>query len=234
MSFEWRGLRVEVLDLVALVWFFSIWFGYARFAEWRAKHVPSLMSVMGRYREDWWKRIIERELRMIDTSIVANLNNSATFFASTTLFILGGLLALLGTTEKVVEVMQGLPFNARSSSQMWELKIMLLLGIFVYAFFKFTWSLRQHNFSSVLIGAAPPVPLKAEDERDYIARAAKLASAASDTFNYGLRAYYFALAALAWFVNGWFFIGATSWIVLVLYLREFRSETLRTLVGAGK
>lgn len=231
MSFEWRGLRVEVLDLVALVWFFSIWFGYARFAEWRAKRVPSLMSVMSRYREDWWARIIERELRMIDTSIVANLNNSATFFASTTLFILGGLLALLGTTEKVVEVMQGLPFNARTSSEMWELKIMLLLGIFVYAFFKFTWSLRQHNFSSVLIGAAPKVPLKTTDEADYIARAAKLASSASDSFNYGLRAYYFALAALAWFVNGWFFIGATSWIVLVLYLREFRSETLRTLVG---
>lgn len=231
MSFEWRGLRIEVLDLVALFWFFSIWFGYARFAEWRAKRVPSLMSVMSRYREDWWTRIIERELRMIDTSIVANLNNSATFFASTTLFILGGLLALLGTTEKVVEVMQGLPFNARTSSQMWELKIMLLLGIFVYAFFKFTWSLRQHNFSSVLIGAAPPVPLKAADEADYIARAAKLASSASDSFNYGLRAYYFALAALAWFVNGWFFIGATSWIVLVLYLREFRSATLRTLVG---
>ena len=35
---------------------------------------------------------------------------------------------------------------------------MLLVGIFVYAFFKFTWSLRQHTMSSVLVGAAPKVP----------------------------------------------------------------------------
>src|SRR5581483_5734096 len=218
------------LDVVALAWFLSLWLGYARFAHVRGHRVASLMSVMGKYRQEWWMRIIERELRMIDTSIVANLANSATFFASTTLLILGGLLALLGTTAKVVEVVKGLPFNARATtSQMWELKIMLLLAIFVYAFFKFTWSLRQFNFSSVLIGAAPKVPERAEQELDYIHRAATLSSSASDSFNYGLRAYYFGLAALAWFLNAWLFIAATTWIVGVLYWREFRSETLKVL-----
>jgi uncharacterized membrane protein len=229
MTFTWRGLRVELIDLLALLWFLGVWLGYARFAGYWGRRLPSLMSVMGKYREDWWTRIIERELRMIDTSIVANLTNSATFFASTTLLILGGLLALLGTTEKVVEVVQELPFNARASSGMWELKIMLLLAIFVYAFFKFTWSLRQFNFSSVLIGAAPKVPERAEQEIDFIRRAATLSSSASDSFNYGLRAYYFGLAALAWFINGWLFIAATTWIVAVLYWREFRSETLGVL-----
>jgi uncharacterized membrane protein len=99
-----RGLGFTWLDLVACTWFFAWWIGYARFALWHSRAVPSLQSMMMQYRRDWWVRVLERDLRMIDTSIVANLSNSSTFFASTTLLILGGLLALLGTTEKVSAV----------------------------------------------------------------------------------------------------------------------------------
>src|SRR5215813_1786198 len=159
-----RALGLTWLDLAALVWFFAWWVGYSRFAEWHGRRVPSLLSAMAQYRREWWVRMIERELRMIDTAIIANLSNSSTFFASTTLLILGGLLALLGTTDKVSTVIQGLPFNRHMSEGGWEVKIMLLVGIFVYAFFKFTWSLRQFNMVSVMIGAAPRVPREAEDE----------------------------------------------------------------------
>ena len=225
-----RALGFTWLDVIALTWFFAWWIGYALFALWRSKHEPSLRSVMMQYRRDWWVRILERELRMIDTSIIANLSNSATFFASTTLLILGGLLALLGTTDKVSAIMQGLPFKQHTSDSGWELKILLLVAIFVYAFFKFTWSLRQHNVISVLIGAAPKVPQQAEDEADYIERGARVSSLASEHFNYGLRAYYFAMGALAWMINGWMFMGTTAWVVLVLYWREFRSATVTDLL----
>jgi uncharacterized membrane protein len=184
---------------------------------------------MAQYRRQWWVRLIERELRMIDTSIIANLSNSSTFFASTALLILGGLLALLGTTEKLVAVVRGLPFNRETSETLWELKILLLVAIFVYAFFKFTWSLRQFNMASVLVGAAPTVPRDAEDERDFIERAYRVSHLAAEHFNYGLRAYYFALAALTWFLNGWLFMATTAWVVMVLYWREFRSPTVQFL-----
>ena len=34
---------------------------------------------------------------------------------------------------------------------MFDLKVLLLLGIFVYAFFRFTWSMRQYTFGALLI-----------------------------------------------------------------------------------
>ena len=179
-----RALGLTWLDLVALVWFFAWWIGYSRFAEWHGMRVPSLHSAMAQYRRDWWVRCIERELRMIDTSIIAHLSNSSTFFASTTLLILGGLLALLGTTEKVSAVVQGLPFNRQTSEGLWEIKIFLLVAIFVYAFFKFTWSLRQFNMACVLVGAAPKVPLEAEEESDYIERSWRVSHFAAEHFNY--------------------------------------------------
>jgi len=224
-----RALGLTWLDLVALVWFFAWWIGYSRFAEWHGRRVPSLLSAMAQYRREWWVRCIERELRMIDTSIIANLSNSSSFFASTTLLILGGLLALLGTTEKVSAVVQGLPFNRQTSEAVWEIKILLLVAIFVYAFFKFTWSLRQFNMACVLVGAAPKVPLEAEEESDYIERSWRVSHLAAEHFNYGLRAYYFALAAMTWFLNGWLLMGAATWVAFVLYWREFRSDALESI-----
>lgn len=225
-------LPLSFLDYFALVWFVGGWFGYQRFAAHAAsKGRPSLMSVMTKYREDWWHGTISRELRIVDATIITNLSNSATFFASTTLLILGGVLALLGTSDRAIAIVSELPFSAEPDAALWEYKILLLLTIFVYAFFKFTWSLRQHNFCSVLVGAAPDPHTDPERLEEFVVRSARLASAASDTFNHGLRAYYFALAAMTWFLNSWLFIVTTAIVIAVLYHREFRSGALQVLRG---
>jgi len=126
-------------------------------------------------------------------------------------------------------ILSDLPFSAHTNAVLWEYKIFLLLAIFVYAFFKFTWSLRQHNFCSVLVGASPSTETDPEELAKFVARSARLASSASNTFNYGLRAYYFGLAALAWFLNSWVFMAVTTFVVAILYFREFHSDVLHVL-----
>jgi uncharacterized membrane protein len=81
----------------------------------------------------------------------------------------------------------------------------------------------------VLVGAAPPVPRRADDASEFIDRAWRVSHYAAEHFNYGLRAYYFALAALSWLLNGWLFMGSTAWVVFVLYWREFRSQALASI-----
>jgi uncharacterized membrane protein len=54
----------------------------------------------------------------------------------------------------------------------------------------------------------------------------KMASKASGNFNNGLRSYYFAMAALGWFLNAWVLIGLSVFVVFILYRREFKSDTL--------
>lgn len=224
-----RSLDFTIVDICAVAWFFALWIGYTRFALWKAGRQASLLGVMAEHRRRWWRRIIQRELRMIDTSIIANLSNTSTFFASTTLFILGGLLALLGTRDKVSDVIADLPFNKWASGPLWEVRILLLVGIFVYAFFKFTWSMRLYASASVLVGAAPPVPDDADRAADFIERSAAVCTTAADSFNNGLRAYYFGLGALAWFVNAWIFMLVTAWVVVVLHRREFHPGMLEQL-----
>ena len=74
------------------MWFFLIWIGYAYYAEMKGKKgKKSLMGISRLNREDWWRAMLSRELRIVDITVITNLSNSAIFFASTTLLILGGL-----------------------------------------------------------------------------------------------------------------------------------------------
>ena len=176
-------------------------------------------------------KMLSRELRIVDITVITNLSNSAIFFASTTLLILGGLLAIIGTSENIIAVMNDMPFVANEEKALWEFKLFLIFGIFVYAFFKFTWSLRQHNFCSVLVGAVPTSENDEKKRSNFVSRAARISGSAADSFNYGLRAYYFALAALSWFLNSWFFIATVAIVVYILYRREFHSSVLDDMAG---
>ncbi|HQR53781.1 MAG TPA: DUF599 domain-containing protein [Burkholderiales bacterium] len=219
------------VDYAALLWFCVASFGYAFFAFRKAQHAPSLLGAMNLYRRKWMERIVERENRIVDSSLINMLSSVATFLASTTVLILGGLVALLGTTEKAVDVMAELPFAVQGSHRLWEIKVLLLIGIFGFAFFKFTWALRQFNMLAILVGAAPSSGADARDAEDFIRRSTDISVYAGENFNNGLRSYYFGLAALAWFLHPVLFALATAGVVLVLYQREFRSLTLETLVG---
>lgn len=218
-------------DYAALLWFFAASSGYVRFAAWKAQRAPSLLGAVNLHRRKWMERVVERENRIVDSSLISMLSNVATFLASTTVLILGGLVALLGTTEKAVDVMAEIPFAVKGSHRLWEMKVLLLITIFGFAFFKFTWALRQFNVLAILVGAAPAMGGDAREEEEFVLRATDISVYAGENFNNGLRTYYFGLAALAWFLHPLLFALATAGVVVVLYLREFRSPTLETLVG---
>ena len=164
--------------------------------------------------------------------ITQNLSHTPSFFSSTTIIIIGGLFALLGTTDKAAELVREIPFAEQTPMLVFEFKVLVLIGIFVYAFFRFSWSMRQYTFVGLFIGAMPPPEEFAsgrQDRQHMAERAGHLVGAAAETFNDGLRAYYFSFAALAWFFSPLALVMATALVVLILYSREFRSEVLHVL-----
>lgn len=225
-------LSLTWLDIAAFLFFFASWAGYVWFALWHARSVPSLHNTMDRYRRLWMLRMIERDNRMVDVNIMRNLTRSSQFFASTTMLILGALIALLGYVQQAMDVVSGLPFTVKASQRLLEIKVVLLVLIFVYAFFKFTWAIRQLGFCSTLVGAAPKPPKEdPEQHAAEIDRIATVVSYAGTTFNDGLRSFYFALAAMTWFLHPYLMLVATAWVVWILYRREFESRTLKALAG---
>lgn len=216
----------SLVDYVALGWFVLCWLGFTLYADYSPMKDKSISSLMNAQRHRWMENMISRELRMIDTMIQSNLISGVAFFASTSLLLVGGMLAALGATEQAVEIIADLPIADQVSRQVWEIKVLLLIIIFVYGFFKFAWCYRLFQYGSILLGAAPMEKSPSTDEgREYVQQCAAMHGLAGLHFIRGLRAHFFALSGLAWFVNGWCFIAATTWVTVVLYRREFRSRS---------
>jgi uncharacterized membrane protein len=221
-------------DWVAVALFFPAWAGYATFARRRVGKQPSLLATTNRVRRQWMLQTTYREVRVIDGVVIQNLSTSPSFFASTTILIIGGLLAVLGTTDKATEIVRELPFAARTTAFVFDVKILLLLGIFVYAFFRFTWSMRQYTFGALLVAAAPEARRFDEEglsREDFADKAGRIVGMAAETFNDGLRAYYFSFAVIGWFFSPLVFIAASVGVVYILYRREFRSDVLGVLTS---
>ncbi|WP_180682570.1 DUF599 domain-containing protein [Tepidicella baoligensis] len=219
-------------DWLALLAFVTLWVGYAWFARAWSRKRPSLLATTNRYRRYWMMQASQREPRMLDGIITQSLSQTPSFFSSTAILIVGGLFAVLGTTEKATELMSEIPFAQATSLVVFEFKVLVLVAIFVYAFFRFSWCMRQYTFLALVIGAMPP-PADFDsgkfDRTIYVDRAAAMVGAAAESFNDGLRAYYFSFAALAWFISPLAMVLATGLVVLILYSREFRSEVLAIL-----
>jgi uncharacterized membrane protein len=218
-------LGMTWVDTIAIAFFAIEWSVYAYTLEKSAYGRDSLSARMNAYREVWMRRLLEREVRMVDTQIMASLQNGTAFFASTTLLAIGGSLALLRATSDAIAVLTLLPFGAPPAPVLWEVKCLGLIVIFVYAFFKFAWAYRLFNYVAILIGAMPPASERDTTEADaHVIRTSRLFQSAGRHFNRGQRAFFFALGYLGWLLSPWVLMATTAAVVIVTWRRQFASS----------
>lgn len=215
-------------DLVALIYFVAAWLGYSILVELTPHGQQSLNSMMNGYRDKWMEELLARETRMVDAQVTAALQNGTAFFASTSLLAIGGVLAMFRSSEQVVSVVNWLPFGEVPTQAQWEVKLLGLTVIFVYAFFKFAWSYRLYNYVAIMVGAAPPARNKGTRAAKHFAhRTARICADAGRHFNRGQRAFFFALGYLGWFLGPLPFALSTTAIVIVMWRRQFTSPSRR-------
>ena len=218
------------LDSFALAFFLLSWLAYHVAIEVSGARRRSLNVQMNAYRQSWMEQMLDRENRIVDANIMGSLQNGTAFFASTSLIAVGGVLTLLQATDNVLTAFADLPFGLSMTRLAWELKVIGLAVIFVYAFFKFAWSYRIFNYAAILLGAVPQRG-QAPDEEVMAAarRAAAMNVVAGRHFNRGQRAFLFALAWLGWFVSPYIFIAGTAACLLVMWRRQFASDAIAAL-----
>ena len=222
-----NNLALSFLDITALIWFLLCWIGYSHYVNTSPK---SLMSRMRFWRAKWSLTMLMRDNRIVDSQVITGLNNVVTFFCSTSIFITAGLFASMGASEQIVTIVNQLSFMQSTSIAIVEIKIGLLIVILVYSFFKFGWSIKQHSYSAVVMAAVPDAKMASlENDSEQAELMGKLSSLGAEHFNDGIRAYYFALATVSWFIHPLAYIGIITWVVLVLHRRDFRSKLLKHL-----
>jgi uncharacterized membrane protein len=219
----------SVMDLVAVIVFFGCWVGYNLLIDGRWRRSKSINTLMFSLRREWMKQLLVRDNRIVDTTLVGHTINSAAFFASTTVLVLAGLIGVLGSADDAYSAVSDISMLLGGSQRLFEWKIALLIAIFIYAFFKFTWALRQYNYFCAVIGSAPDARPGGLDIDAYSECMGAVLSHAVSELNAGVRAYYFAFAALCWFVHPLVFMAGTAFMVAVLARRQLTSPTADAL-----
>jgi len=222
------------VDYLALALFAGLWVAFSALTgNTRILPRPSLTQLMAERRREWIRNSLSRELKMIDTQIMAGLQNGTAFFASTSIFAIGGCFALLGAAQQAETVFQDLPFVMSGGRAAFELKVCGLTAIFGYSFFKFGWSYRLFNYCTILFGALPMTrdmqgnPAAAERAAD---RVASMNIIAASHFNAGLRAIFLSIGYLGWFASAYFFMATTVFVIIVLVRRQFFSAARLALM----
>src|SRR3954454_3833294 len=219
-------------DGAALAFFAAAWFAYHVVVEKTPAGRRSLNMVMDAHRRVWMQNMLARDNRIMDANINASLQNGTAFFASTSLIAIGGALALLRSTEDALSLFAGMPFGLATTREAWEIKVLGLAVIFVYAFYKFAWSYRLFNYAAILLGAVPPLGQGGQPEMEAAAeRAGRMNVVAGRHFNRGQRAFFFALAYLGWFVSAYVVLVWTAACLLVMGRRQLGSDALAALAG---
>lgn len=226
------SLQLTIADLAALGFFIAVWVLHSLAVDGGVVRRMSLTRAMNAQRAAWMQTMARRELRMIDTSIMVGLQQGTAFFASSSLIAVGGCFALLGASDHVLTVLADLPFAGAPSRPTFEIKVLGLIIILAYAFFKFGWSYRLFNYCSILIGA---VPMSREGTHNpamesAVRRAAQMNVLGGKHFNAGLRAIFFSLGYLGWFVNPAVFVFTTIVLFGVLLRRQFFSAARQAVL----
>jgi uncharacterized membrane protein len=219
---------VTTADWVALGLFLLAWLGYRPMLHLLARG-RTINELMVTLRRAWMGAMLGRENRITDAALIGHIMHSATFFASTAILVTAGILGVLGSIDGVHAVIAELAFTQATSRRLFEAKVFLLLVLFVYGFFQFTWALRQLNYTVALVGSAPPAGAVGQDGPAIASNIAAVLDMAVARFNAGLRAYYFALAAVGWFIHPWALIAAAAGVVAILVRRQLLSPARRAI-----
>ena len=190
---------------------------------------PSLSVIMSMQRRRWVRNIFLRE-SPLDAILSGNLMQSVSFLASTAVLLVLAVFAAFGQLPALMDNLTTLGLASGYTAADMQIHLLVLLAIFISSFFSFTLALRQFNHFCIMVGAVDHSGSPSEAEIDAIA---SLNTLAAKNFNSGIRAYYFAVPAVAWFASPWAAIIATLVTMAFIIHREFFSSAHRVAASVA-
>ncbi|HYE44051.1 MAG TPA: DUF599 family protein [Caulobacteraceae bacterium] len=217
-------------DWAALGLFAVCWLFYEPVLHGLSRRTGAITRDMYVVRLAWMRTMTGREVKLLDSQLLGHAINSASFFASANLILIAAVAgALFGGGGEVLSGVEGL--GIRAEGRVFDYKLALVTLCLARGLLEFIWGIRQMNYVLALIGAAPETGERSEA----FARAATdVLNPALTAFSRGVRGYYFALAAAAWFYGPLALGAVTAAATLLLVWRQSRSPAARGIREARR
>lgn len=216
----------DLAQAAAVFLLFALWFSYATVLQTIAR--GSLNRQLSVVRTQWLRLSITRGQKPFDAILLGHILNSIAFFGSATMIVLAGVITLFVNVRSVHETTTQLLLADAGSLTLFVIHVTVVAVILAMSFFSFTYALRKLIYVLALVGALPEGKLTPNAERCRIAMvddAATVLTEALVTFNFGIRGYYYAVAALGLFVSPWVCIALSLLATATLIYRQIGTRT---------
>ncbi len=223
---------LTLLDYLAFSSLVICWAGYILFCRRLSAKGLGLVTAMHSLRSQWMLNYVKNAKhspRIAEAQIINILQNNVSFYITITVFVIAGLMTMLSSHEAMLLVLNQLPYQSSNAAETLPSKILVLILIFIIAFFRLSWALRQGRYYAIALFALPHQTFSKEGQDAIANKLAWTMSISARSFNNAYHAYYFGLSALSWMVHPALFILTNIWVVGVIYRREFGSRALQAL-----
>lgn len=180
-------------------------------------------------RRQWVHEMANRPGKPFDAILIGHLVHSVAFFGSATLLVLAGLLTTVVKLESIHQTVGRLHFIEAGSLELFVMQFGLLFSVLTICFFSFTYALRKLLYSIALIGALPDKPEAFDGFDEQVEDTTTVLGEALKTFNFGIRGYYYAVAALFLFASPMLCMLATFLATSILLYRQVRTPTSKAI-----
>lgn len=151
---------------------------------------------------------------VIPVQTLRNSTMAATFLASTAVILIMGVLTL--STQSQGSGWQSLNLFGATHTELWTIKLLILLINLFVAFFSFSMSIRIFNHVGFLIN----VPQELNHQSITPQHVATHLNSAGRYYSVGMRAYYYCVPLVFWLFGPHFMVLATLALVYLLYKHD--------------
>ena len=221
---------LNTMQVLAIVSMFGAWFSYSAILKLISS--GSLNDRLSLVRTQWIANSVNRPQKPFDAILLGNIVSSISFFGSATLLVLAGLFAFFTHSKAVYDIILSLPFEPALSYEEFVLQMAIVNATLAISFFSFTYALRKVTYVIALIGALPSGDLNEKQSQHVdkmVESAAIVLTEALKTFNFGIRGYYYFIAALGLVVSPYLSLGLTAILTFILFYRQLGSKTAKAI-----
>jgi len=173
----------------------------------------TIQSVNNEARTAWVENIMAEKNGILAVQTLRNSTMAATFLASTGILLMMGTLNLMQNSGKKDSLLHTLQSGIVAGDQFEQVKLLILLATFFWAFFSFSMALRMYNHVGYIINSSN------EKQRFYPTPhyVSRLLNRSGNYYSLGMRAYYISVPLVFALFNPLYMVIASTVLIFALY-----------------
>ena len=206
-------------DIVAFLTSCLIVLLYYLYLGWRTRRTPdsSVRVLNARIRKQWVEMVMgSGKMDILAIQTIRNSVIAANFMATTAVLLIIGTLNISEKIGQWALAWQPVLIDAAIPGVTWQIKLGILLLVFVVAFHFFSMAIRYFNHVGYMIN----LPCKLPEDSALYHKTCNSLNKAGKYYSFGTRTFFFSMPIILWFFGPYFLVLATIGLTIGLAMLD--------------